>query len=27
LEELLDPGIEVEIDSCDPASWYVYDAW
>lgn len=24
---LLNPGIEVEIDSCDPASWYAYDAW
>ena len=27
LEELLDPGVEVEVDSCDPVSWYAYDAW
>jgi len=27
LEELLDPGVEVEIDSCDPASGYAYDTW
>jgi hypothetical protein len=27
LEELLDAGVEVEIDSCDPASWYAYCAW
>ena len=26
-EELLNPGVEVEIDSCDPASWYTHDAW
>ena len=27
LEELLDPGVEVEIDSCDPASGYAYETW
>lgn len=26
-EELLDPGVEVEIDSCDATPWYAYDAW
>jgi hypothetical protein len=23
----LDPGVEVEVDSRDPASWNSYDAW
>jgi hypothetical protein len=27
LEELLEPGVEVEIDARDPSSSYAYDAW